>query len=77
MRASKAAVMRTKKVLLTDKTCSNLNFLGVLKSDIATILQNYAELKEPPKIKIELAENGLYTIEIKAEARRIIGVKTI
>ena len=68
------ALLKVKSVILHDKTQADTNFIGVLKSDLAHLLNNYVELTGKPKIKLEIDANGVYQLQIKASAEKIKGI---
>ena len=75
MKRAKVGLERIKKVLLKDKTGSQEDVTGVLKSDAYDLLDNYFEV-DPQSVtaSIEVDEFGYYDVRVSARAYRVRGI---
>ncbi len=69
---AKIGADRLKKVLISDKHFNPERVKNVIKSDIYSLLINYADISsETLDLKIEINENGGYNISVNAKANRL------
>jgi hypothetical protein len=71
------SMLRLKSVILHDKTVADTSFLNVLKSDLARLLSNYLELADKPTVKLEVDEQGVYQLRVKASAEKVKSVSVL
>ena len=74
----KEAVMRLKRVLLTDKEQIPSGLTASLRSDLVELLGTYFDV-EPEKLALEIGldVNGRYTVEISLMTDRVKHLRSI
>ncbi len=61
---------RLTRILAGDKNQNPQRFCSLIKSDVKMLMDNYMELSDEIEILL-VEENGEFTFEIKAKARRM------
>ncbi len=74
----KEAVMRLKRVLLTDKEQIPSGLTASLRSDLVELLGTYFDV-EPEKLELEIGldVNGRYTVEISLMTDRVKHLRSV
>ena len=74
MKNAKRGVERIKKVLLQERTGTQVNVIAVLKSDVYEVLDGFFEVNpQSVAAEIRVDEQGMYEISISARAFRVRG----
>lgn len=76
-RLGKDAISRASRVLLADKTNKDLDFVNVIRNEVAEVLEDYLDICSEIEVKIHVDEVGKYQIRIQCAADKIRTVKSI